>query len=765
MQKKNSFSAYHSSAKREGTKMYEITKNHEDALDYYMSERMAYPNAKYDFTFEGRYLIYHVFRESGILYIALDMKTGLSSEIGTIEHGEIQSYEYEDLIPRILYSIKYTGDKKYVYGYRKSPIDLIEVIFRKILPKYGYVIREEQIQLCKKMYDGLLHKKAAICEAEVGTGKSLAYIIAGLCAKMHTGSSDPITITTSSIELQNAIVNKEIPLLSQILFDNHVIAKPITSVIRKGKEHYFCPFRYEDYLNSIRSNSEKNRNVLLFLKELHIEDRAFDLDKISIPGHIKGKFCVKDHCSDCGCASICKYNTFIKNAMSEQISLDFQVTNHNLYLTSVNHPGVLRESSFVIIDEAHKLKESAQTVYGEKWSEGTINRYLNWTSTQCINQDFLNQYKLARIKTKEINGALFNMVRSKIPNNNWEESNIISIDDKIKVLMKSLYNSIADLEKIKKDIKGLSEVNGSRICNCICRFIEDNDLNVWVESEDNGEISICCCDKNIGNTLRNKVWCLPRSHVFTSGTMSDGMNFDFFKQENGLDRIAKDDIIEYANPSPFDYMNHTRLYLPKDLPTPNNDNEEYVNAISHRIVELVNATNGHTAILFTSYKLLTKVYDLTMDRLKKYNVIRMTKSDKTAISEFKKSKNGVLFASGSMWEGVDCVGDCLSSVIIVRLPFPLRTATMNEKKAKSANIEEFIHKYAVPEMLIKLRQGAGRLVRCETDTGILSILDSRATMGSYAGKVQHTLCKYPVIESIEEVESFIRSVKDKTYFE
>jgi ATP-dependent DNA helicase DinG len=179
----------------------------------------------------------------------------------------------------------------------------------------------------------------------------------------------------------------------------------------------------------------------------------------------------------------------------------------------------------------------------------------------------------------------------------------------------------------------------------------------------------------------------------------------------------------------------------------------------------VNATNGHTAILFTSYKLLSKIYELTKNSLSKYNVIRMTKSDRTAISEFKKSKNGVLFASGSMWEGVDCVGDGLSSVIIVRLPFPLRTATMNEKKANSASVEEFIHKYAVPEMLIKLRQGVGRLVRCETDTGILAILDCRATRGSYADNVQHTLRKYPVIESIEEVENFIRAIKDKSYFD
>ena len=290
-------------------------------------------------------------------------------------------------------------------------------------------------------------------------------------------------------------------------------------------------------------------------------------------------------------------------------------------------------------------------------------------------------------------------------------------------------------------------------------------MNIWLEVDDNGEIILCCCSKNIGDLLRKKVWNLQRSHVFTSGTMSDGASFEYFRQEHGLDRIAKKDVIEHSNPSPFDYANHTRLYIPSDLPMPDNNSEEYIHAIADRIVQLVNATNGHTAILFTSYKLLSKVYELTKGSLDKYNVIRMTKSDRTAISAFKSGKNSVLFASGSMWEGVDCVGDCLSSVIIVRLPFPLRTATMNEKKANSANVEDFIHRYAVPEMLIKLRQGVGRLVRSETDTGVVAILDSRAARGGYAEKVRNALRKYPVIESVDEVESFIKTIKDKSYFE
>ena len=200
------------------------------------------------------------------------------------------------------------------------------------------------------------------------------------------------------------------------------------------------------------------------------------------------------------------------------------------------------------------------------------------------------------------------------------------------------------------------------------------------------------------------------------------------------------------------------------MPNPNNDSETYIKAIADKVVEIVEATNGHSAILFTSYKVLSAVYELVQERLSKYEIFRMTRKNNTVITDFKKSKNGVLFASGSMWEGVDCVGDCLSSVIIVRLPFPIRSATLEQKKDECEDTAEFIRKYAVPEMLIKLRQGAGRLIRTENDTGLVSILDSRALEGSYAYRVKKTLSKYPRVHSIEEIKEFFKEVKPDEYF-
>ena len=131
--------------------------------------------------------------------------------------------------------------------------------------------------------------------------------------------------------------------------------------------------------------------------------------------------------------------------------------------------------------------------------------------------------------------------------------------------------------------------------------------------------------------------------------------------------------------------------------------------IAKEIVELIRTTHGHTAVLFTSYKALNAVYDIVAKEITEYPLIKMSRSNKNAIAQFKESGNGVLFASGSMWEGVDCAGDILSSVIIVRLPFPLRTQAMEFKKKSCSSMQEFVQKFAVPQMIIKLRQGAGRL--------------------------------------------------------
>lgn len=749
--------------------MFEISRNDYDALDYYVNERIAYPNAEYDFTFENRFLIYHAPIRYEWVYFVLDMKTNLSSEAHHCKKP-MRMTNPREFVPFVLDAIRYTGDRRYINSMSQKPIELIDSLFRNVLTDYGFTVREEQIELSKQIYRGLTSYTASLCEAEVGTGKTLAYLIASVVARKQYGLTVPITVTTSNIELQKTLIEKEIPRLSKILIDYRLIDEPLKAVFRKGKEHFFCRLRFEDYINKITKYPSKYEKILTFFDQTDFARRTFDLDTVKIPSFLKNKLCVKGCREGCEYADECKYYRYTRSANNSP-EIDFQVTNHNLFLTSErlrkeNEAIILKPSDYVIIDEAHKLKSSAEDVFGETLSESDINKYIRMVKYHCNYPNMREEYVKSLNAVTDFSSALFNIVRNNVNTEDMESDrgSFIRITPDMQAIIKKIKLNVINIESLRrKDSK--KEIDGGAIIRSLKMFERPGSVITWATIDDKAMGALFCCPKQIGNVLNDTLWNSSGHYVLMSGTMSDGKNFDYFKKENGLAHVRKDKLQSSSTSSPFDYASNARLYIPEDMPFPDsNISDEYIEKITDRIVELVRATNGHTAILFTSYKALNAVYERAKDRLAKYRLIRMTRSNKTAITEFKECDNAVLFASGSMWAGIDICGDRLSSVIIVRLPFPLRSATMEEKKSASANVSAFIDDYAVPEMLIKLRQGVGRLIRTETDTGLITILDPRAKKGSYAERIRKVLRQYPEVDTIEEIEEFFKMVKSEDYF-
>lgn len=178
---------------------------------------------------------------------------------------------------------------------------VIDTVTGEIIPAYN--IREEQISLAKKMYIGFTEKQVALCKAEVGTGKTLSYLVAAIVAKHHNGMTYgqnlPVTITTSSIELQKALVEREIPNLSKMLLNYYIIEKPLTAVLRKGKEHYFCQYRFEDFLKNIKKYPEKYGSTIELLEQIGKLRGGIDLDRYRISGTIKSRICINGSCAGC----------------------------------------------------------------------------------------------------------------------------------------------------------------------------------------------------------------------------------------------------------------------------------------------------------------------------------------------------------------------------------------------------------------------------------------------------------------------------------
>ena len=749
--------------KKDARKFRELPLMIEKGITYY-----------YDFTIMDRYVVFH---SKNDIFVQYEMYDKVSHIQHKILKGKAMFCDknYSLLVPFVIYSVR--NELGHPWGIRlRGKINggnLVEILFRSIMPQLGFTIREEQIQMAQTMLEGLGKKKITMYEAGVGTGKTMSYLIAAfLISKMdvtYQFMQNPITIATSSIDLQRELVEKEIPKLSRALMQVGIIDSPLRVVIRKGKDHYFCLRRYYNLMESLSLCPEKHQREIVMLKKLELPARGFDLDTVNLPNYLKQKICVGSSCRNCPQRIMCKYDVYVQSCKGRG-ACDIQVTNHNMLLMSQKLKAcggndLLQDSNYIIIDEAHKLIDAANSTYGVELSRGDIlvltdilKDYVAKSKQEyCRFTDLLD-------KLEALNKRLFKTVLAGVTMTEDRESMKLS-----KPVLQMIDDMIVTINQINK--YSLKEYMLVRCQNmvAILRMLKSKKNLCWIEVDGGTDSAILSCvPANVSELICKDLWQTPNTHwVLTSGTICDDSGFSYFKSELGMDKdISEHAILEGRSGSPFDYRKNARLYIPNDLPLPTGDYETYIEAISDRIVELVEATNGHTAVLFTSYRTLSDVYKQVADRLDQYPLIRMSRSNKLAINQFKESGNGVLFASGSMWEGIDCAGDILSSVIIVRLPFPPRSQMMEFKKEQFGNVVNFVGSYATPQMLIKLKQGAGRLIRTETDTGIVSILDGRASRtGAYHDRIKKAFEQYPLIHTVQEVRSFMYDVKTDEYME
>lgn len=728
----------------------------------------------YDFTLMDRYVVFHSTSEIYVQYEMFD-------KVSKIQHKILKSRvlfcdkNYSLLVPFVIYSVRNELGHPWGVRFREKIKDgnLVEILFRGVMPQLGFTIREEQIQMAQTMLEGLGKKKITLYEAGVGTGKTMSYLIAAfLITRMDTTyqyMQNPITIATSSIDLQRELVEKEIPKLSKALMQVGIIDRPLRVVIRKGKDHYFCVRRYYSLMEDLNRCPDKHQREIAMLKSLDLEPRGFDLDAVNIPNYLKQKMCVGSSCRNCPRRIMCKYDDYLQYCKTRG-ACDIQVTNHNMLLMSQKLKAnggndLLQDSNYIIIDEAHKLIDAANSTYGVELCRDDM----------FVLSDILKDY-VAKSKQEycrftdllehmeTLNKHLFKQILAEIKSSEDRVSMKMS-----KPVLQMIDELIVTINQINK--YSLKEHMVVRCQNMVAtlRMLKSKKNLCWVEVDGGADSAILSCvPANISELICKDLWQTANTHwVLTSGTICDDSGFSYFKSELGMDKdISVHTIAEGRSGSPFNYKKNARLYIPNDLPLPTGDYDTYIKAISDRIVELVEATNGHTAVLFTSYRALNDVYNQVADRLEQYPLIRMSRSNKLAINQFKESGNGVLFASGSMWEGIDCAGDILSSVIIVRLPFPPRSQMMEYKKEQFGTVVNFVGNYATPQMLIKLKQGAGRLIRTETDTGIVSILDARASRtGAYHERITKAFEQYPLIHTVQEVRNFMYEVKAEDYME
>ena len=631
---------------------------------------------------------------------------------------------------------------------RQNAHNEIDHIFKDLLPTRNMAERPAQVALCHQMLNAMLEGAIALCDAGTGIGKTYAYLAAGTVYHRFRAASGfpvrPILISTSSIALQTAARDEYLPLLSSLLAEDGMITQPLQAVIRKGKSHYVCDDRLERRLGQLdlRKKNWRAGNALLALRN------ELDMDEIAHLSHYdRERVCVPQIC-DCS-QETCRYRSFLEKCDSGRYL--FQICNHNLLLADAIHRGsgrkpILPDACALIVDEAHKLPETARQMFGVTLAAEDIRALTH----SLRGERFLLAAEVLTDSAKSLLRKLDRPPEDR-PFVHYKTS-LAAPERSLTVIDRQLHGLLTPATR-----RRLNNVSSS-----VALFHQGHpDMVFYTEEDAHGGTMLCATISDLTAQLRQTLWRQERPAILTSATLAVGEDFRRFKEETGL--LTDSRVTESVAPSPFDYQQNCLLYLPQ-VP-PRQKSAAYYDELAKEIAALLDAAQGHALALFTSYAAMSAVKERLPGHGLRYPLFTMGRSAIHTTEQFKASPGSVLLAAGAAWEGFDFPGDCVSLLIIPRLPFAVPDALKEKERENHPTLRLFIRAVVVPEMQIKLKQGFGRAIRTETDTCVVAILDERAAKGKrYSKDVLAALPEMPVTGSLKDVAKFIQSVKGPDYF-
>jgi len=735
-------------------------------------------------------------------YTAANLKTGKSLVISR-RSTPLTTSGVEAMVERIRLSSvagagrfeadRQHGDSAAIINCR----EILNTVFKEVLPQYGYTIRKEQMSLANHILDAISRRQISLAEAEVGIGKTLAYLLPAVIAKrgrlneswnmsFYPGSqyidtiNMPIVIATSSIALQRALVTDFIPELSSTLLECGIINTPLTAVLRKGREHFVCEQKLRTYIEFERNDEMKKP-----LSELLMPSELIDMAEIDgLTAHAKRKISVPDRCGkNCPHRETCPYLQYREKAQSTQF--DIQVCNHNYLLADVlrrrdeNAP-LLPDYQMLVIDEAHKFLQAARSMYSVELSSLSAPDITE--AADNLNFKRGDAHNLIMKTTKKLISENKRLFRQLIESPAGDDAGLEDAPDRYtakidKDAAKHLRN-IRDISDALLNVLTSEPTAGKgagrkvqllldleQMRNQAAILAKHNELICWIE-EDNNETRLCAIPKGLDSQLYEDLWNKGVPTILASGTLSAGGGFTRTKKALGIDRVSAPRITETSKSSPFNYRDNSLLYISENVPFPDPKSEEYITAVADEVEKLITASHGHAAVLFTSYKVMDMVWELLSKRGIPFPMFQLGKRSIREIERFKQSGNGVLFAAGAMWEGIDIPGDALSMLIIVKLPFHAPDPISEYERTLYPDMNGFMESVIKPEMLIKYKQGKGRGIRTERDTCVIAVCDIRASSGgAYHECVVAASPDCNVTSDIGEVSYFYERKKPPEYFE
>jgi ATP-dependent DNA helicase DinG len=619
--------------------------------------------------------------------------------------------------------------------------------------------RQSQIEMAEKIENAITHAGVLIAEAGTGTGKTFAYLVPAL------RSGGKVIISTGTKTLQDQLYHRDIPTVIDAL------GIPVSTALLKGRANYVCLHHLENAVADgrfLNKEDAKHIHVIRRFADRSLQaggagDKAELSDVPERSSAWQLAVSTRENClgSQCGRYADC----FVMKARKAALEAEVVVVNHHLFFADLvlkddGAQDLLPACNTVVFDEAHQLPETATLFFGESVSTSQLLELARDTRLMGIEHagDFKDLQEAALTLDKAARDLRL------IVKEDFARLPGASVTDR-PGFDEAYANAQEKLASLREMLESQAD-RAQELANCLTRaddFAQRmggwRDLSLegyvrWAEAFSQS-LAFHLTPLSIAGIFREQVFGQKRAWIFTSATLAVKGDFGHYQTEMGLiDDDRADDfesdafnerrVATAAWASPFDYPNQALLYLPEGLPAPNTP--EHTEAVVDAALPIIEAAGGRAFLLFTSLRAMDRAYELLKSKFEKggleFPLMVQGEGTRTELLErFRRLGNAVLVASHSFWEGVDVKGDALSLVVIDKLPFappddPVLAARIDAINRSGGNA---FMQYQVPHAAITLKQGAGRLIRDESDRGVLLIGDTRLVDKPYGRRIWQSL--------------------------
>ena len=626
----------------------------------------------------------------------------------------------------------------------------------------NFEYRAEQQEMAVAVARALSEKRHLVVEAGTGVGKSLAYLIPAILWALE--KKKKAVVSTYTINLQEQLVYKDLPIVQKLLEETFEV------MLWKGRQNYLCPMRLQRALQSageLFTSTEKSELERIAMWAEKTEDGTLSDFSVEPDSHVWSLVCSEQHiCTPktCGENRRCWY----QQARKRLLAADVVVMNHTLFFINLgqgqapgeDEPGYIFQNDFVIFDEAHTIEQAAARQIGVAVSQYDLRRSLHRLYNPKTKKGVLQALRKPQAITTvasllEQSERFFGQIEERVDFTRAREHRVRApdfLDDSLSGPLAELQSALVKIIREMEDETMKAELQdlGRRIRDAragVATFLkQDADDHVyWIEQSGKTQKyhSLNAAPVDVAGYLNALLFRPGQTCIMTSATLSTGSaTLDYFR-----DRVGAQDVEALQIGSPFDFERQMRLFITRKMPDPRD--AAYEAALAEQIEHFVEMTKGRAFVLFTSYKTMQAIAGRLRERLDDLDYKLLVQGEglprHRIVAEFKKDDRHVLFGTESFWSGVDVPGEALSNVIITRLPFavpdhPLIEARLEQIESRGGDA---FSEYSLPEAILKLRQGVGRLIRTRQDSGIVVILDPRILTKQYGQAFLRALPKCP----------------------